>query len=292
MQLLHLHIDRIEVNVANPREDLGDLTELAASIRAVGLLEPLVLEQAGPGRFRLLAGERRLAAAKIAQVDVVPAYCRSGLDPIVAALVENGHRKSLTPVEQARAMGQLQKEGYSQARIARMTGYTAAHVSARLALLDLDNATLDRIQRGVVQPDVALAAVREKRGRSRKPTTARTRHFSAAHPLAETAREMCDRGGHVHRDGSTVACGRCWEIAIRADERASLGAVPATAVDDVDEIAVRRFVDGDDSVQLSDAEYEEAFRQTVATRGWNAAMARFPFSGQTAARVNSGQRSA
>lgn len=291
MHQLTVHTGRIDTNPANPREDLGDLTELAASIRAVGLLEPIVVEPTGRGRYRLLAGERRFAASKIARIDVLPAYCRGGIDPLIAALVENGHRKPLTPVEQARAMGQLQQQGYSQAHIARLTGYSSGYVSTRLALLELDDATLTRIQVGTITADDALAAVRKTRGRS-GPRQSRPRHFSGQHPLADTARQTCETGGHIRRDGSSVACGRCWEAAIRNDERAQLGAEPSEPVDDIDEIAVRRSVAGDTAVDLTDAEYEEAFRQTVEQHGWNKAMTQFTISGSVARRVNRGRRTA
>ena len=293
MNLRTIPAARITAHPGNPRHDLGDLGELADSIRAVGILEPVVVRALPGGYYQLITGHRRTAAARQAGLTALPAIVRSPIDQTVAALVENGHRKNLTPVEQAQAFGRLRDQGHSQAEIARLTGYTAAHVSTRLALLDLDDATLDRIQRGVVRPEDALAAVRQQRGRT-GPKAPRVRHFSGQHPLADTAHVLCEQGGHTRRYGDSVACGRCWEAAIRADERVQLGAEPAAAVvvDDVDEVAVRRFVDGDDQVRLNDAEYEEAFRQTVTQHGWNAAMARFPFSGTTAARVFHGRRSA
>jgi ParB family chromosome partitioning protein len=227
MELLNLPTGFIRANADNPRKQLGDLTELAASVASQGILQPLVVRRAGRGQYLLLAGHRRLAAAKLAGLRHVPVVCRD-LDATVVALAENGHRRGLTPVEQARALGQLRDAGHTQAQIARLTGYSESHVSARLMLLQLAPATLIRVERGELHPDDALHAVRGTRRRHNDHHSG-SRHgrprpyLSSEHPLATTASGRCDHKPTIARDGSTIACGPCWEEAIRADERARHG---------------------------------------------------------------------
>lgn len=241
-----IHISRIDPHPDNARESVGDVTELAASIRVHGILEPLVacLHPAAAGRYLLLAGHRRLAAAKAAGLDMVPADIRPApAEPVVVMLVENCQRADLTAVDKARAMAVLLAKGWTAARICRETGLSSATVSATLALLELDQATQERVRAGRVRASDALTAVRATRARQRHDRGAAPRkvsvaaeHFSAAHPLAEEARVACELAGHGGRkvggnSGWPGACGECWEKAIRSDERASRspGPPPATS---------------------------------------------------------------
>lgn len=222
---------RLLLDGDNPRHVLGDLTELANSIRSVGVLEPVVVRPLTGGYYELLDGRRRAAAARLASCTSIPAIVRGPLDPDLAALVANGHRNGLTPVEQAEAFGRLRARGHSQASIARLTGYSISHVSSRLALLQLDQDTLRRVQRGTLHPNHALDAVRDTRraaatpgrppttpSRSSPPAPGAAAFFSSRHPLADDARILCDpaRG---HRSYGAAPCGSCWEEAIRSDER-------------------------------------------------------------------------
>lgn len=129
-------------NPANPRRDLGDLDGLVASIHAVGLLEPLVVEWASPSSpYRLLAGHRRLAAAKAAGLAEVPCLVRQGeVEPAMRmemALVENLQREGLSPLDEADGYAELVKLGLSQRRIAERVGCSQSHVSKRMDLLAL-----------------------------------------------------------------------------------------------------------------------------------------------------------
>jgi len=236
------HISRIEPNPENPRRDLGDVTELADSIRAVGLLEPLVVQPHPwkPGHYELLAGERRLAACKLARVDQVPIVVRAGgMDPTVAGLVENCHRKELTAVERAEAMGKLRDEqGWSRARIAKETGLSAGTVSRTLELLELDAGSRERVRSGLVKVGDARAAVRTSRAATRTQRGAVNRgrkvtvdppHFSTAHRLSPVARAACREAGHKARKYG-VACGQCWETAIRQDEQSRASTPQLAAV--------------------------------------------------------------
>lgn len=267
MELMELPIEQVRPDPDNPRRALGDLEGLADSIRAHGLIQPVVVQRAGLGRFQLLAGHRRLEAAKLAGLETITAYCRD-LDPTVVAIVENGHRTNLSPVEQAGAFAQLRAAGYTQKRIARITGYGEPHVSGRLALLDLDQETLERVHRGQLTAEAAVAAVRAVRAETapasseaRRRRTAPAPHWVATHPLAPAAARICDDAKHRH-SRHEMACGACWEAAIRADERGR-AASGDRLIEAEPEPAPRRILrdaDGADPFVASIRRYQEAIR--------------------------------
>lgn len=147
-------VDRITPHDRNVRRDLGDLDELAASIKAQGVLQPLVVapvaitqeEQkasAGllPQRYVLIAGHRRLAAAMQADVESVPCIVRDDLDSLAkqleAMLCENLQRTDLTVMEEADAYAQLELPGVKEAAIVKATGRSKATVHQRLLLASL-----------------------------------------------------------------------------------------------------------------------------------------------------------
>lgn len=143
-------IDRLDPHSRNVRRDLGDLGELADSIREQGLLEPLVVAGDGEAkRFTVVAGHRRLAAAKLAGLTELPVLVRTDLvrdvDVTLAMLVENLQRADLTPVEEAVAYEQLQLAGLSPALIAKRTGRSRSTVDARLRLMDLPEQVRDQV---------------------------------------------------------------------------------------------------------------------------------------------------
>ena len=128
----------LKPNPLNPRGDVdgSGVDELAASIRAQGVLQPLLITSAGV----VVAGHRRLAAARMAGLDQVPVVVRD-LDVVQQQeimLVENLQRQDLSPVEEARAYRQLLDAGHTTAQLARRLGVPAARVNARLVLLKLD----------------------------------------------------------------------------------------------------------------------------------------------------------
>jgi ParB family transcriptional regulator, chromosome partitioning protein len=122
----------------NIRGDLGDLSELSASIRALGVLEPLIVIAEADGGHRVIAGSRRAAAAIAASVTAVPCWERPDLagvaSEVAAGIVENEHRKPLGVAERARAYQQLAIAGLSAAKIAKTTGTKPAAVKKALAV--------------------------------------------------------------------------------------------------------------------------------------------------------------
>lgn len=137
----------------NPRgDDLGDLEELAASIRETGIHQPLIVQPANGDEIHVIAfGHRRFAAARMAGLDVVPVIVRHYTPEqlLEAQIIENFARQDIDEVSEARAFQRLVEEfGYSQRRIAERVGCTQAHVSRRLSLLKLDPKALAALGEG------------------------------------------------------------------------------------------------------------------------------------------------
>lgn len=227
----YLPLDLVHPHPDNLRSAIGDVTETAESMKAHGVLEPLLAEPDPdqPGHVRVLAGHRRLAAAAMAGLDGVPVIIReSGRDePEALMLIENCHREGLPAMDKAEGMERLIKKGYTPAQIAEMTGFSSPTVYSYLALLDLDDSSRDLVRSGRLSAADALAGVREVRKKQRKkegkgdPSPVwEPDHFTRDHPLAFAAASLCDQEEHtLRRRVGKVACGRCWESVIRADER-------------------------------------------------------------------------
>lgn len=228
------HVTRLKPHPLNVRADLGDLAELAASIKAQGVLQPIVVEPhpMRHGEFVILAGHRRFAAAKLAGLDEVPITVRDSGGPtkaIEAMLVENLQRTDLNPMDKAEAMGKLRERGYSNTAIATAIGLTDATVSTYLALLELDKPSQAKVRNRELAAASAVSAVRKVRARKRAAgglgpngtkLTWEPDHFTDRHPLARKAHELCTAREHnLRRQLGKTACGQCWETVIRADER-------------------------------------------------------------------------
>jgi ParB family chromosome partitioning protein len=129
-------IDLIDPNPNQPRQVMGDLSELMASIAEKGVIEPLVLRQRGE-RFQIVAGERRYQAAVQVGLRELPGVIREGDDNEVleVALVENLQRKDLTPFEESEAMAALAHRcAYTHEMLAKKLGKSRVAVSESLAL--------------------------------------------------------------------------------------------------------------------------------------------------------------
>ncbi|MEM6457160.1 MAG: ParB/RepB/Spo0J family partition protein, partial [Acidobacteriota bacterium] len=158
-----LPIDAIEPNREQPRIhfDGAKLDELAASIRSQGLIQPLVVsEKAGePGRYMLIAGERRWRASRLAGLDVVPVVVREVEDDqarLELALVENLQRADLDPIEEADAYRALQERfGLSHEAVAQRVGKARTTVTNALRLLRLPPAVHDFLRDGRLTPGQA-----------------------------------------------------------------------------------------------------------------------------------------
>ena len=134
-------VDKIDAAIDNPRSDLGDLESLAASIREVGIMQPLQATPLDGGdRLLLIAGHRRLASARLAgltEVEVIVEEGTSTKDRIRKMLIENLHREDLSPLDKARGFRDLTVEGLTQRQIADQVGVSQGMVSKHLSLLKL-----------------------------------------------------------------------------------------------------------------------------------------------------------
>src|SRR5579885_1719029 len=135
------------------RFDPERLAELAAAIKSQGIIEPLIVRVSGRSgqHYELIAGERRLRAAKLAGLDRVPVILRELDDrgALEMALVENLAREDLNPVEEGRALARLAREfGQSHDEIAARIGKSRPYVSNAIRLLDLPPAVLEMIENG------------------------------------------------------------------------------------------------------------------------------------------------
>lgn len=228
-----LHASVLAPHPDNIRSETGDVTETAASIIAHGLIQPLTVvpRDGKPGHYYVIAGNRRLAAARRARLEQIPVIIRR--DDLTAAqiteimLIENYHRADLTAMDKAHAMGRLRKQGRTQEQIAQSVGVSAATVSQSLALLELDASTQAKVRSGELPASVAYQAVKGTRARQRRKAGQKPKgpvwepdHFGPKHPLARKAAAMCAAREHTSRRrlGKT-ACGECFETVIRDDER-------------------------------------------------------------------------
>jgi ParB family transcriptional regulator, chromosome partitioning protein len=148
----------------NPRKhfDEAALDELAASIAARGVIQPIIVRPTGPGAYQLVAGERRWRAAQKAQLHEIPALVREldERDVMALALIENLQREDLNPVEEARAYQRLaDEEGMTQSDIAKLVDKSRSHVANLQRLLNLPGEVLDLVEQGVLSMGHARALI-------------------------------------------------------------------------------------------------------------------------------------
>jgi ParB family transcriptional regulator, chromosome partitioning protein len=165
--VLELALDRIERNPDQPRLafDETQLGELAASIAVHGVLQPVVVRALADGDYQLIAGERRLRAARMAGLGTIPAVVRDERDAetsLELALIENIQREDLNPIETALAYRELiDRFGLTHDAVARQVGKSRVAVSNALRLLDLAPETRQAIVDGRITEGHgrALAAI-------------------------------------------------------------------------------------------------------------------------------------
>ena len=146
---------QITPNRVQPRTvfDAEDMAELVASIREVGLLQPVVVRQVGPESYELVMGERRWRATQEAGLERIPAIVREtdDVDMLRDALLENLHRSQLNPLEEASAYAQLLEDfGCTHEELASRIGRSRPQISNTLRLLRLSPAVQRRVAAGVL----------------------------------------------------------------------------------------------------------------------------------------------
>jgi ParB family transcriptional regulator, chromosome partitioning protein len=148
-------IDSIDPNPYQTRKRINELAleELAESIRASGVVQPVVLRPGANGRFQLVAGERRWHASRRAGKTTIPAVVRqiSNEQAMEITIIENLQREDLNPVEQARAFERLSREfGLTQEQIAARTGKDRASIANFIRLLKLPEDVQNHLEVGAL----------------------------------------------------------------------------------------------------------------------------------------------
>src|SRR3989338_4923795 len=160
-----VEVDKIKPNPFQPRKEFDEtkLNDLARSIRQYGVIQPLTvtrIEVAKPdgglaSEYELIAGERRLRAAKLAGVQSVPVLIRAGLDDdrtkLELAIIENLQREDLNPIDRAKAFEQLTKQfGFKHTEVAEKVGKSREYVSNTIRLLLLPQTMQDALSEGKI----------------------------------------------------------------------------------------------------------------------------------------------
>src|SRR5438094_9649192 len=152
-ELRALAVDLIRPNRGQPRRSLDEeaLQALAESVRERGVLQPVLVRPRPGGLYEIVAGERRWRAAKLADLDTVPALVqdRDDATTLEVALVENMAREDLNPVEAARAVAALVEElGLTREAVGKRVGRSRVAISNLLRILDLPDEALELLEVG------------------------------------------------------------------------------------------------------------------------------------------------
>ncbi len=151
----HVAVELIVPNPRQPRRDFDEetLTELAESLRARGVIQPVIVRPVPGGTYELIAGERRWRAAQLAGLETIPAIVRphDDAESLELALIENMARENLNPVEEARACAALVDElGLTQDEVGKRVGRSRVAIANLLRLLALPDAALELISSGAL----------------------------------------------------------------------------------------------------------------------------------------------
>jgi len=159
---LEVDIESIKPNRKQPRSIFNDeeLSELAASIKEIGILQPPVVRKVGENQYELIMGERRLRASKLAGLKVIPVIIRETSDNelLREALVENIHRSNLNSLEEAAAYNQMLSDfGFTHDELAKKIGKSRPVITNTLRLLNLPPSVQKKLTSGALSMGHARA---------------------------------------------------------------------------------------------------------------------------------------
>ncbi len=159
-----ISLDQIEINPKQPRKDFDEtaLSELAASLKLHDIIQPLTVSRMPTGKYRLIAGERRFRAAKIAGLKDVPVYVRqvNDSDLLELALLENLQRENLNSIEIALSYKRLMDElDYTQEQVAERMGKERSTITNYIRLLKLPPDIQVAVRTGVISMGHARALI-------------------------------------------------------------------------------------------------------------------------------------
>jgi ParB family chromosome partitioning protein len=217
-----LEIARIAPHPDQPRRQFDEqaLQELSESIRARGVIQPIIVRPSGGDRYQIVAGERRWRAAQKAQLHQIPAIVRdfSEGETLEIALVENIQREDLNPIEEALAYRRLITQfQHSQDALARIVGKSRSHIANLMRLLDLPDEVQDLVMEG-------------------KLSMGHGRALIGAPGCVALAQEIAGKGLSVRETEHLVRVAREGGNASRGSKVAS----PAAAVRDPDLVAMEQ----------------------------------------------------
>lgn len=189
-----LRLSEIKPNHEQPRKFFDDeaLSELAASIREHGVLQPLIVRPLLGGEYQLIAGERRYRAAMLAQVPTVPVVIReySDMEAMEVALVENLQRRDLNPLEEGAGYKALAEQfSMTQAEIAKRVGKSRPAVANAMRLCELPQEVKDAVSSGVLSMGHARALL----------------SLEEDEKICQAARRVAERGLSVRQTEQMVA---------------------------------------------------------------------------------------
>jgi ParB family transcriptional regulator, chromosome partitioning protein len=214
-ELRRVPVSLIRPNPNQPRKrfDSDSIAALARSIADAGVVQPLIVRPLPDGRYELIAGERRLRAAREAGLESVPVLLRDENEAgrLETALIENVAREDLNPVDEARACAALVEDlGLTKEELARRIGRSRASISNLVRLLDLPDAVLDLLESGELSEGHGRAVL-QLRG-----AEARTRLARRAAAEGWSVRET-ERRAKRRPEGGEVP-----EVVVHPDQEAAL----------------------------------------------------------------------
>jgi len=156
-----IHVEEIVPNRFQPRKSFDEdkIRELAQSIKENGMIQPIVVRRIG-AQYEVIVGERRVRAAREAELSVVPAILKEYSDDSVLelALIENIQREDLNPVEEAFAYKMiLEKDRITQEELAKRVGKSRSYIANMVRILDLPESIIENVSRGTISVGQAKA---------------------------------------------------------------------------------------------------------------------------------------
>ncbi len=181
-EIKHISIDLIRPHKDNPRKELGDLTELAASIERSGIMQNLTVVPEKDG-YTVIIGHRRLAAARLAKLTHVPCVVATGMsykEQIATMLLENMQRSDLTKYEEAEGIQMMLDLGDTEAQVSEKIGFSPSTVQRRLKLLSLDKEKFQKAEErgGRLEDYIKVSDIVNEKERNKVLETVGTNNFN------------------------------------------------------------------------------------------------------------------
>lgn len=209
-KIVMLPVDKLQPHPDNPRKDLGDLSELAESIKSNGILQNLtVVPGEDADHYQVIIGHRRMAAAKKAGLTEVPCAIvnMSHKEQVATMLVENVQRSDLTAYEQAMGFQMMLDLGETQQSIAKQTGFSEATVSRRIRLMKLDAKKLQAAESrgGTMDQYIKVAEIKTASDRKRALDAVGTDNFNRTMQQILTEQAIKENTPKIVKEVSTFS---------------------------------------------------------------------------------------